>query len=834
MFLLLFSMIPLVHPEPINEGSNIHGKPLSTPVSQYGKNTRVPGLEIDGSRNYNYSTYILQNSTMNKGNLSIRQNLRQPYESAFDQFNGIVYVARYLSCEIMEVNVTTMNITGCISAYTDASNVVFCSSNRDLYVSSICADSISVINTSTNDLMKYIHIGVDPCCMLLDRQNGLLYTFNTQSYNISIINTTENMAQGQIRIGHEAVDGVLENNGMCMVVVTRGSQDICLINMKTCSTMGLYAIGDIKGITTDYSNGNVYISSLTGPKMYVVNSTTHLITNQSVRLSGEIQFCQKNGRIYISDAISNCFSYFNATTLEMGKKVHIFNFPYSFSFLSSLDKIFVNGFSSNSITILNFTSLDIEKTIHTSYTPSTIAYCKNNGEIYVAQCCNNSVLVLNDTNFHLIKEINVGAFQPYIAINPVNRNLYVLLKQRTKADVISTTNNTILYSVSVGCAPVLVSFDPLNGDSFIVNSLSDSVSEVGQNSHQTSRTYNTGKDPTSAVFSVYTCSLYVADSFGSNITVINITDNKTTQIPFFHPSSLQLSNNGILLYVSNSTNEMSVISLKNHHDRSAYSVSGTGYKLFKNVANGNIYYETFGDVVVVFRSGSQIPDCFIRIPSTGCMGFSISGQRITISLCSGGVIHIMNQKKEYDVRFLETGLPAGTGWYVNITDYRISSQSHSDTVSVPMIYGNYTYAYQSSNRIYNSSCFGTVEINSSSAVITLHFKPVYYHVKFLEDGLPSSGAWCIEVNGREISIQDQFKILNLTNGTYDAMASTSSPYYYSTFLSFYVNGRNVDVVAHFYEYRNTGNASFRTFLIIISGITLIAAGIYSSSRFRKH
>ena len=447
------------------------------------------GLKNDASGNYSYSTYIMENCTILAGNLSVSQNFRQPYCSAFDEYNGIVYTIRFLSCGIMEINATTSKIVGTIPAYTEASGIVFCVANRDLYVSSICGDTVSVINTTNYELVKYIPVGVDPCTMFLDHESKLIYTFNTRSYNISIINTSENADQDQIETQETTTMGAVDNNGSCLVAVADRNQEFCLLNLTNDTEVLSSNTGEIKGITTDLQSGNAYISLLTGPEMYVITGRTHSILKYNVTLSGQMFYCMKNNLIYVSDAISGKFAVINPTTFLLNASVRINGYPYSFVLIPHLGKIFVDNYISSSVAILNFSTLSLERTIPVSFSPSSMVLCKHNGELYVSQLCNDDLLIFNSENYAETGHIELLGSQSFIGINPVTGDLFALLPQLNKVAIINTKNNSLMYYISVGSAPEYASFDPKNGDSFVVNSISDSISVIVPFSHNVSRTF---------------------------------------------------------------------------------------------------------------------------------------------------------------------------------------------------------------------------------------------------------------------------------------------------------------------------------------------------------
>lgn len=834
VFILTLAMIPLLafaQPVATNSGTVAQSMVMHQSLQECVNNNLSKGLDIDASENYNYSTYVMENCTIFSGNQSVSQNFRQPYCSAFDKYNGIVYTVRFLSCEIMEVNTTTSKIIGTIPAYIDASSIVFCESNKNLYVSSLCGDSISVINTTTGKLAKRIPVGVDPCTMLLNQESKLIYVFNTRSYNISIINASKNAAQGQIETHETTTMGTVDNNGTCLVAVADRNQEFCLLNLTKDTEVMSFKTGEIKGITTDLRTGDVYISLLTGPQMYVITGRTHSISKYNVTISGQMLYCRENNLIYESDAISGTFATMNLTTFSLNASIQINGYPYSFSLVPCFGEIFVNNYISSSIVILNFSTLSLERTIPVTFSPSSMALCKDNGELYVSQQCNDTLLILNSMNYQKIGHVNLLGFQSFVSINPFTGELFALLSQLNEVAIISTKNNSLMYYISVGSDPLSVSFNPKNGESFVVNSISDTISVINPYSRNVSRTFNTGNTPTSSAFDIRTCSLYIGNSQGSNITVINMTSLKITNMLFYEASSLAINNDDSFLYVINHASYITVINLKNDQ-RTTFPVQGFPYRIFVDQFTGDIYYETFSHIALIFRNGSAIPDCFISIPSAGPMAFSRESSVILISDESGGVLHILRTRRMYTVNFREVGLSACTGWYVNITGHWISSQETLNHISIPLMNGTYSYQFQSSNRIYASYGHGKLIVNGSDVDVTVLFKKIYYDVTFTEEGLPKSTTWCTNISGIDHVISGNSLTVSLTNGSYEAIATSSSGSFHSIPVLFTVMGKNVNLKLRFSESQKSPLVDDWVFILTLLTISILGTGFYLAERRR--
>ena len=99
----------------------------------------------------------------------------------------------------------------------------------------------------------------------------------------------------------------------------------------------------------------------------------------------------------------------------------------------------------------------------------------------------------------------------------------------------------------------------------------------------------------------------------------------------------------------------------------------------------------------------------------------------------------------YPVTFTESGLPAGTEWYVNITTGG-SQSSTTTTVTASLPNGTYTFSVASANKSY-SALRGSLTVNGTSVPTSVPFRLVTYPVTFTETGLPTGTNWSVDLEG---------------------------------------------------------------------------------------
>ena len=101
----------------------------------------------------------------------------------------------------------------------------------------------------------------------------------------------------------------------------------------------------------------------------------------------------------------------------------------------------------------------------------------------------------------------------------------------------------------------------------------------------------------------------------------------------------------------------------------------------------------------------------------------------------------------YGVDFIETGLPASSYWYVNITGMppmkNLLPENHTSLLN-----GTYGFTISSSDPNYAPNVSsGYFQVSGSVVSVSIEFYRVNYNVKFTETGLPQGTEWFVNVTG---------------------------------------------------------------------------------------
>ena len=151
----------------------------------------------------------------------------------------------------------------------------------------------------------------------------------------------------------------------------------------------------------------------------------------------------------------------------------------------------------------------------------------------------------------------------------------------------------------------------------------------------------------------------------------------------------------------------------------------------------------------------------------------------------------------YTVTFLESGLPAGTLWFVNITN---GPSFHGTNSTLVFTEPNGTFGYQVTSPGYSASpSSGTFVVSGAPSVVGVTFTLVTFSVTFTESGLPGGTSWAVIVNGENRSSTGGTIVFQEANGSYQFTVYSSNPLYQAKGGPFTVHGSGVVIVVSFFS-----------------------------------
>jgi hypothetical protein len=329
-------------------------------------------------------------------------------------------------------------------------------------------------------------------------------------------------------------------------------------------------------------------------------------------------------------------------------------------------------------------------------------------------------------------------------------------------------------------------------------------------------------------------SLYISKDGGTsfiNLNPNNLPNGVFQNYGIFNPAMLFfLNTSGDPLILTSSDGIYISLDLGNSWNSIGYNIN-SGFVTGAVLANNGLYISTYGDGILYIPNfsiytlpgtviGNVLSNINVSVNGTpvsnyedhfrlflkpGNYTFELKGNNFfesrTIHVNPMGIYFI---NLSANVTFIESGLPSGTSWYVNLSNGQtFSSTTNIITFAEPN--GTYSYTIATDNKNYAPNPYsGTFSVNGSDVNIAIKFNLVTYTVTFSESGLSSGTPWSVTLNGLTKASTNGTLTFNEPNGTYSYTVTPVAGYTGSPPSGeLNVNGANVNQSITFTEIEYT-------------------------------
>ena len=464
-----------------------------------------------------------------------------------------------------------------------------------------------------------------------------------------------------------------------------------------------------------------------------------------------------------------------------------------------------------------FSNINVQKqNIPSKINPSVVSGELKYGYVTDGSTYFNTVTVFNRETMQIIQNITVGYLPLGIVTSPNGSYIYVSNYNSNNVSVISTASNTVIKSINVGNSPGSIGITP-NGLFVVVgNSASGTVNIINTKTY-TNYIVNVGGNPGGYLSSAYATSIpdgvafspnntfaYVSNADG-NISVINLNTMslfKQITVSNYPVNGLAISSNGNYLYALVNEYQGSGIDYGSHLS----VISTKTFSILKNISTDwdpssialgpgdyNAYVTSYSNSTVsVLNLTTNTKSYSISLPSNAYpVGIYLSPENNSLYVADNGMnnISIINLSTNtvssypigiypmgisfanlYTANFIESGLPSGTSWSVNVNSISLLSNKTNITFFEPN--GSYSYKIGLVPGYKPSPSSGTFIVNGANLNILIKFTIVTYSVKFVESGLPSGTLWSVALNGTTHNSTTNTITFTEPNGSYSYTIKT--------------------------------------------------------------
>ena len=262
--------------------------------------------------------------------------------------------------------------------------------------------------------------------------------------------------------------------------------------------------------------------------------------------------------------------------------------------------------------------------------------------------------------------------------------------------------------------------------------------------------------------------------------------------------SVKSTNNSIYVTVNQNINEEAIYEKTTNYSAKFTEIGlPSGNSWFVNLSNGDKSGPITGtSCTFSLTNGTYSYSVAVanKTYSTGTLpgSLTVNGTSVSKSIYFSEVTYLVD--------FTESGLPAGTDWYVNLSNGETFS-TVTNSISFYEPNGTYSYALANTNKSL-SSAGGNFSVSGSGVIEAVAFSIPNYSITFTETGLPTGNIWYVNITGGQSykSTSGALKI-ELSNGTYEYTVATTDKIYSPTSTSgtLIVTGKEVSESVGFSE-----------------------------------
>lgn len=462
-------------------------------------------------------------------------------------------------------------------------------------------------------------------------------------------------------------------------------------------------------------------------------------------------------------ATSLCTHYCVISNLSVGRG------PTGLAFDSQTNQLYVANYHSNNVSVINVTSNKVSGSVDVGSSPWGAIFDKVNGEVYVTNNGQGTVSVISGLS--VVANVSVGS-GPQELTRISNGSVYISNTLSNDIEVLNESTNAAYAMISGGglSLPVGEAYDPQSGNIYVANYGSGSAGTVTVvNGTSTTATIGgLGTNPQGAVYDPINGYVYVTNEYSGNVSVINASTNSIVGSVYTGGTPWGITcdekTGTIFVAIENGSNQIAVIS---------------GLKISTTV---DLAAGSSG------TNGGALDDNVLYIPATGNL--------YATDYAAGRLYVISPTPAKYSVTVDRSGLPAGTEWWVNLTNGQ-SFHSSVSGISFKEINGTYQFKLASTNKRYESHA-GSFSVAGAKVTKRVQFSLLTYIVTFRETGLPSGTEWWVNLTAGQSHGNNHTSItFREANGTYSYTIASADPTFTASGGTFALSGVKVNLRVRF-------------------------------------
>lgn len=746
----------------------------------------------------------------------------------YDPLANAIVVGNALNESANVVNLTLGRVVAKLSTDILVVDGAYDPVNKELYLANYENNSLAIVNSTT---------WATTTVALSDTYFGFMQGVTVDSQTGNVYLTTEFYCPGCF-----GTDYVVEVSGSTSAVLNATS-------------IGAYATG----IVYDSGNGLLYVACSVQDRIYALTANLSLaatisVNAPSIGLTGEwwLSYVPQLDTIFAPTSYQASLVAISDESQEVYATLGGLTEPLAIAWDPILGCAVIGDYFANRLYFVNATRYEVVQEVSLGGSPRGITYDPRTGDFWVGLgglTGDGGIAIVNGTTGAVNSSLESKVWNNAPAYDPEQDRMFAPTITSNVVDIYNASSLTLVGNVVLG-DQTNAAFDPGNDRVYVSDESANNVSVINASSDGFLENITGVPGPDSIVYDGATSHVYTADESAPNITAIDPTSDEIARnYRFTYPDELLPGESGTSLYVTGGDSNITDLNLSDGAvDQlaagaetyglawlpsgvlAATDLNGTAYFLsgestaalttpILSILPSRLAADAATEVTTTVTGGvAPLEYLYAGLPAN-CV--APNATRFSCSPTTEGVYNVSVTVKDaegarttatammwvgsassYPVSFTESGLPAGTRWWVNLSVTQTFS-STTTTLQFSLPNGSYDYSVRSAQPSYlPSMATGSLSVAGHSVRVSERFSEREYEVTFTESGLPSASDWWLNVTGGSSTLSMSATVqVDLVNGTYAYSIATSDHEYAPTLArgSFEVAGAPVDESATFLE-----------------------------------
>ena len=574
------------------------------------------------------STLDLFNSTVAAGNPSWPVNGQNPIGVAWDATDGTVWVTAFGSDIVGAIDPTASMGIRWVPVGTDPWGVAVDNASDTLFVANYAVASVSAVDAKTSTPVATVGVGLGPMDLAYDWRSDSIFVTNYLNSNVSVLNATDDAVETNFQTGLNpsgiAYDAVLDE----MFIADFGAGAISVVNASGRSVVGTLSLTgqDPQAVFISPDHSTLFVGDSEG--VAIVNLSTG---SQTGTVSGAIDasgfaYDPVDGLLYAIGIGPNSAGEVDDIALSNTTLMHRiglgqFSDPQQGVYVPSTHEVLVScrnaeGYQASNLTAISSQTNQTAGAIALEHLPLASAHSPLHHALYVYDGGSGTVEELNDTTFALERRAFVG-YTPRdlaydgngLALDEATDHLYVDEYNYLQhgVTVLDAANLSLVTTVATGALTVAaqagIAVDLTDGTVYVANYYGSTVTVINGTTNTVQGELAVGSAPGSVLWDPVTDAIYVANYFTSNVTVIDgLTEQVVTNLDVgYDPRGLALDPSSDRVYGASGGPDanLSVIAAATHTLDGTIPLNSSGYPLYAG------YDPSAGAIVVDLTNGPR-------------------------------------------------------------------------------------------------------------------------------------------------------------------------------------------------------------------------------------